>query len=134
MNALGDVLQYDLSGLKEGEEKRVRKLIADLSPQDAVARVRFLVTEMPWDYPVEEGLEFDKREKRQVEIVRALAREMLTQPGALRGCLADLSVGEQRMSVALAKQSPSWRMIRCYGKNRSRAPTLLSPSAAEIMD
>ncbi|MBG0794219.1 type II toxin-antitoxin system MqsA family antitoxin [Methylocystis sp. H62] len=103
LNALGDVLQYDLSGLKEGEEERVRKLIADLSPLDAASRVRFLVTEMPWDYPVDEDLEFDERGKRQVEIVRDLAREMLTQPEALRGCLADLSVGEQRMSVEFGK-------------------------------
>ncbi|MGZ5703942.1 MAG: hypothetical protein ACXWIM_24005, partial [Burkholderiales bacterium] len=103
LNALGDVLQYDLSGLKEGEEDRVRRLIADLSPQDAVSRVRFLVTEMPWDFPVDEDLEFDEREKRQVEIVRDLARGMLQQPEVLRGCLADLSVGEQRMSVAFGK-------------------------------
>lgn len=103
LNALGDVLQYDLGGLKEGEEERVRKLISELSPQDAASRVRFLVTEMPWDYPVEEDLEFGEREKRQVEIVRDLAREMLTQPEALRARLTDLSVGEQRMSVAFGK-------------------------------
>lgn len=103
LNALGDVLQYDLEGLKPGEEPRVRKLIADLSPQDAVSRVRFLVTEMPWDYPVDEDLEFDEREKRQVEIVRDLAREMLQQPEALCGCLVDLSIGEQRMSMAFGK-------------------------------
>jgi hypothetical protein len=103
LNALGDVLQYDLSGLKKGEEERVRKLIDDLSPQDAVSRVRFLVTEMPWDYPVDEDLDFGEREKRQVETVRDLAREMLTQPEVLLGVLADLSAGEQRMSVAFGK-------------------------------
>jgi transcriptional regulator with XRE-family HTH domain len=103
LNALGDVLRYDISGLKPGEEQRVRKLIAELSPQDAVSRVRFLVTEMPWDYPVDEDLDFSDREKRQGEIVRDLAREMLSQPEALRGCLADLSVGDQRMSVPFGK-------------------------------
>ena len=34
LNALGDVLQYDIKGLKPGVEARVRKLIADLSPND----------------------------------------------------------------------------------------------------
>jgi hypothetical protein len=39
----------------------------------------------------------------EVQIVRDLAREMLTQPEALRGCMADLSIGEQRMSIAFGK-------------------------------
>ena len=103
LNALGDVLQYDLSGLKDGEEARVRKLIADLSPQGAASRVHFLVTEMPWDFPVDENLDFLEREKRQQEAVRDLAREMLSQPEALRGVLADLSAGDQRMSVAFGR-------------------------------
>jgi transcriptional regulator with XRE-family HTH domain len=103
LNVLGDVLQYDLSGLKEGEEARVRKLIADLSPQDAASRVRFLVTEMPWDYPIDEKLDFHERERRQAETVRNLAREMLAQPETLRAVLPDLSAGEQRMSVAFGK-------------------------------
>jgi transcriptional regulator with XRE-family HTH domain len=103
LNALGDVLQYDLSGLKEGEEPRVRKLIADLSPQDTVSRIRLLVTEMPWDYPIDEQLEFDERERRQIDTVRTLASETLAQPETLRKALADLSRDEQRMSVAFGK-------------------------------
>ena len=97
------MLQYDLPSLKAGEEARVRKLIADLSPQDAASRVRFLVSEMPWDYPVDETFDYHEREKRQAETVRDLAREMLAQPKSLRGLLADLSAGEQRMSVDFGK-------------------------------
>ncbi|WP_445487870.1 type II TA system antitoxin MqsA family protein [Rhodopseudomonas sp. RCAM05734] len=103
LNALGDVIQYDLSGLRAGEEARVRKLMADLSPQDAFSRVRFLVTEMPWDYPVGEKLSFSQREKRQVEAIRDLARDMLAQPEALHAVLSDLSIGQQRMSVQFGK-------------------------------
>ncbi|TIT97057.1 MAG: hypothetical protein E5W55_09800 [Mesorhizobium sp.] len=103
LNTLGDVLQYDLSGLKEGDEARVRKLVADLSPQDIATRVRFLVTEMPWDYPVDEQLDFDEREQRQTETVRDLAREMLAQPEELLALLPDLSVDEQRKIVAFGR-------------------------------
>lgn len=99
LNALGDVLQFDVSDLKSGEEARIRKLIADLTPQDAASRVRFIVTEMPWDYPVDEQLDFQEREKRQVETVRNLAKELLLQPGKLSSLLVSLSEGEQRMAV-----------------------------------
>ncbi|WP_315806360.1 MULTISPECIES: type II TA system antitoxin MqsA family protein [unclassified Bradyrhizobium] len=99
LTVLGDVLQFDLSSLKPGEEARIRKLVADLTPQDIASRVRFIVTEMPWDYPVDEQLGFEEREKRQVEVVRQLAGEMLPQPETLRAALRDLSRGDQRMSV-----------------------------------
>jgi DNA-binding transcriptional regulator YiaG len=103
LTALGDVLQYDFEALKDDQEARVRKLIADLSPQDPASRIRFLVTEMPWDYPIDEQLEFHEREERQTEAVRDLAREMLAQPETLRAVLVNLSVGEQRMAVAFGK-------------------------------
>lgn len=103
LNALGDVLQYDLPDLKDGEEARVRKLLADLSPQDVASRIRLLVTEMPWDYPADAKLEFDEREKYQADTVRALAKEALEQPGTLRASLEALSRDEQRMSVAFGK-------------------------------
>ena len=131
LNALGDVLQYDLPSLKEGEEARVRKLIADLSPQDAASRVRFLVTEMPWDYPVDEELDYHEREKRQVEMVRDLAREMLAQPESLRGLLADLSAGEQRMSVVFGKAIAELATGRLLGKSRLSAHTPQSLKEAE---
>ena len=42
--------------------------IADkLTPETLAARVRFIVTEMPWDFPVDEKLDFELRGKRQVE-------------------------------------------------------------------
>jgi transcriptional regulator with XRE-family HTH domain len=103
LNALGDVLQYDIPSLKEGEETRVRRLIADLAPQDPADRVRFLVSEMPWDYPVDEKLDYHEREKRQGKMVGDLAREMLAQPESLSGMLVDLSAGDQRMSFVFGK-------------------------------
>ncbi|MVT69469.1 hypothetical protein GPL21_30715 [Bradyrhizobium pachyrhizi] len=103
LNALGDVLQYDLSELKDDEEPRVRKLIADLSPQDIAGRIRLLVTEMPWDYPVDAKLDFHERETHQIETVRTVASEALAQPDALLKALDALSRDEQRMSVPFGK-------------------------------
>jgi hypothetical protein len=103
LNALGDMLQYDLQALKNGEEARIRKLIADLTPQDMASRIRLLVTEMPWDYPIDQKLEFHEREKYQAETVRSLAGEALAQPELLRATLENLSRDEQRMSVAFGK-------------------------------
>lgn len=99
LNVLGDVLQFDLSDLKSGVEGRVRKLIADLTPQDLASRVRFIVTEMPWDYPIDEQLDFQERDKRQVVAVRNLANELLLQPDKLSSVLGSISEGDQRMAV-----------------------------------
>lgn len=99
LNALGDVLQYDIDDLKPGEEARVRKVIADLSPQDIAGRVRFIVTEMPWDYPVDEKLDLEERGRRQVSEVEALALDLLKRPEELAQVLTDLSAGTQRMAL-----------------------------------
>ncbi len=98
LSSLGDVLQFDLGSLKDGEETRIRKLIADLSPDDLPVRIRFLVTEMPWDYPVDEKLGFQERDKRQAAAVEDLAIEALKHPRQLQGTLIDLSTGSQRNS------------------------------------
>jgi transcriptional regulator with XRE-family HTH domain len=101
LNALGDVLQYDRDGLKPGEEARVRRLLEALSPKDLASRVRFVVTEMPWDFPVDEELSFEERGRRQVEAVEEVARELLAHPAELRELLPKLATGEQRMAVQL---------------------------------
>lgn len=101
LNALGDVLQYDRGALKAGEEDRVRKLIEEVSPQDLASRVRFIVTEMPWDFPIDEKLSFEDRGKRQVEAVEKIAHELLQHPAKLRKMLPELSAGQHRMTLQL---------------------------------
>jgi hypothetical protein len=101
LSALGDVLQYDRDGLKPGEEACIRKLIDTLSPQDLASRARFIVTEMPWDFPIDEKLSFEERGKRQVQAVEEVARELLQHPSELRKLLPQLSAGNQRMAVEL---------------------------------
>ena len=63
--------------------------------------MRFLVTEMPWDYPTDEDLDSETRDRRRAEAVRALAAELVEQPTLLKGVLPQLSRGEQRMTYAL---------------------------------
>jgi DNA-binding transcriptional regulator YiaG len=103
LGSLGDILVYDSDALKEGEERRVRALIARVTPTDTASRVRFLVTEMPWDYPVDEKLELGERGRRQIAAIEALAAELLTAPEELLHVLPDLSRADQRMSTAFGR-------------------------------
>lgn len=101
LDRLGDVLQYDLDGLKAGVESRVRELVEMLRPRDLASRVRFIVTEMPWDFPIDEKLSFEERGKRQVQEVEDLAIDLLQHPIELTRLLPELSMGTQRMAVQL---------------------------------
>ncbi len=101
LNALGDLLQYDHDQLKPGEEARVRQLIDALSPRDLSSRVRFIVTEMPWDFPFDKNLPFEERSKRQIQAVEEVARELLGHPNELKKLLPELSISNQRMGVQL---------------------------------
>ena len=98
MESLGHFLEYEAAGADCKVTARVRTLIAELRPKSLESRVRFLVTEMPWDFPCGEKLDFELREQRQVEAVRTLAAEIVEQPEVLKGVLPQLSRGEQRMA------------------------------------
>ena len=100
LEGLGQFLRYDAGKTGQETANRVRTLIAELTPQSLESRVRFLVTEMPWDYPSDEDLDFETRDGRRVEAVRALATELAGQPAVLAGVLPQLSRGEQRMTYA----------------------------------
>ena len=100
LDALGDVLQHDIKDLKTDCVRRVRALIAALRPKDLAGRTRFLVTEMPWDYPIDEKLGFEQRGKRQVEEVQELVKDLLQEPSELGRLLPQMSAGQQRMAYA----------------------------------
>jgi putative zinc finger/helix-turn-helix YgiT family protein len=117
LSSLGDVLQFDRDSLEVGVEGRVRALMERLKPNQIADRVRFLVSEMPWDYPEDEDLEFDERNNRQIRAVEQLADELLRDNSdALRGYLPQLSRGNHRMVLEfgraiakLAKNPLFWR-------------------------
>ena len=98
LEALGKVIVYDSPGLDRSVVNRVKALIARLEPASLESRLRFLVTEMPWDYPCDEQLDFEVLQKRQQDAVSELARDVVTRPGVLASCLPQLSHGNQRMA------------------------------------
>lgn len=112
LESLSDVLQYDKKGLRDGEEAQVRALIAALTPETLPDRVRFLVTDMPWDFPSDEDLDFEERGRRQVEAVQQLVGDLLKEPDTIRSVLPQLSKEEQRtafvfgMSLAQLSENP----------------------------
>lgn len=109
LDAIGDVLEYDQDSLKSEEQARVIALIDQLKPQDILSRANFIITDMPWDFPVGEKLSFDERSKRQMQAVEDIAKEFLQQPATLLQLLPKLSAGRHRMAVqfgaAIAKFS-----------------------------
>ena len=99
--SLRDVLTFDTERIDADVSNRVRKLFVDLQPKSLQSRIRALVTEMSWDYLMEEESDHEKRFRRQVEAVRELASELLEEPAALLRVLPELSSGEQRMAGEL---------------------------------
>lgn len=97
LSSLGDVITFDLKDVG-GLETNVRALIALVSPTDLRERLRLLVTEMPWDYPCDEKLEFEEREQKQRAAIEQIAQEALASPAVLEAALAELSTGSQRMA------------------------------------
>ena len=98
VNSLRMVLAYDTENINPEVTDRVRALVAVLQPKSLESRIRSLVTELSWDYLEDEEPNIEKRFQRQVEEVRELASELLTQPVILSGALPELSRGQQRIA------------------------------------
>ena len=98
LEGLGHFLEYDVSETDHELIERVRGLITYLQPTDLESRVVFLVTEMPWDFPCGEKLAFEARDKRKVDAVRELARDIVEHPAILEETLPRISRGSQRMA------------------------------------
>ena len=103
VNSLRAVLAYDAEHLNANEMDRVRTLVVMLEPKTLESRIRSLVTEMSWDYLVDEESDLQKRFQRQNMAVRELASELLEQPHVLSGALPGLSRGQQRMAYVFGK-------------------------------
>ena len=119
LEALGQFLRYDTAKVRPEAVDAVRSLLAELSPQSPEARVRFFVTDMPWDYLADEIPDHTLRYERHCEEVSGFAGELLAQPDLLRKLLphmcryAEPRSGQsgQRMTVhfghVIAKTSDS---------------------------
>ena len=95
LESLGSAVRFDAKELGPKLVERVKSLIASLKPKDIDTRVRLIVTEMSWDYPDDEQLDFDIQLQRQSEAVRQLASELVEMPEVLTGHIPELS----RMSM-----------------------------------
>ena len=98
LKGLGHFLEYDVTDMDRNVVDRVRTLIDELCPKSLESRVRFLVTEMPWNFPCGEKCDFEARGRHQEKTVRALAAEIVEQPEVLKRVLPQLSRGKHRMA------------------------------------
>ena len=111
IESLGNVLEFDVGDEDAETAKRIQALLDLLAPKTDAARVRFLVTAMPWDYPNGEKLDFAERENRQIQAVKDLALELGEKPSVLAEVLPQICVGTQRWAnlfgQSIAKTVPS---------------------------
>ena len=68
-------------------------------PESLESRIRFYVTEMPWDFTIDSEQGLEERYRREVGTIRKLAAEALSQPATLKKSLAQLSRGRHRMAL-----------------------------------
>ena len=90
-------IAYD--AVKLGDEditRRVQALIKHIKPKSVEARLKFLIKEMPWDYPSDENLESDELDRRQLMEVKNLAKGMMRDSDELKKNFPLLCKGEQR--------------------------------------
>ena len=77
---------------------RVQAMIDRLTPKSLEARVRFLVTETPWEYLYTGNDSYEEQHRCHGEAVRELAAEAVRQPESLQALLPQLSCGRQQMA------------------------------------
>lgn len=103
LGSLGDLMQYDIRLLGEKDQARIKKLLQILQPEDVAERVKLIVTNMPWDYPCDEKLDYEERGIRQAKAVSDLVEELMKTPKLLQGFLPELCVGDQRMTLTFGQ-------------------------------
>ena len=90
LESLGDFIKYDTGEANPDVAQRVKSLVTQLKPQSLEARLRLVVTEMPWDYPCDRELDLETLNQLQLQEIRSLAEELLKTPEILAGFLPEL--------------------------------------------
>ena len=91
LEALGNFVSKERQAAQPEIADRVRVLMEALEPREADARMRFLVTEMSWDYLCDEEEDHERMHRRQVDAVRGFADELVRCPDVLRRVLPEMS-------------------------------------------
>lgn len=100
VDAVKDVLKYDLVGAPPGTEGRVRKWLAILAPTDIAQRIRLVVTEAPFDHVEETDGNWVDVAARDAE---SLGREVGAAWGQAAAHLRMVIQGEQRQAYAFGR-------------------------------
>lgn len=103
VESLSHFLAFDAKRSDPAIVDRVRSLATTLEPAGLKSRTRFLVTDMPWDYLMDEQQDADATHERQVEAVQKLAVEFAAQRRQLIEVLPQLSQGSQRLAFAFGE-------------------------------
>ncbi len=132
--SLGHFIRFDTKEQNDDVVVRVKKLIKELEPESLSARVRFLVTGMPWDYPSGENLEFQEREEFQLKIVNDLAADLVAQPQTLTAILPRLCKGDHRWAGAFGQAVAESAAMPCDWLNPIKTAIAEAPETDRNYD
>ena len=100
---LGHYIRFDSTRAAPGISDRVSALIDLLQPKTLPERIRDLVSDMSWDYPDGEDLDYDEQVSRQLEAVHGVAEDALHATHLLAEHLPQLCRGSQRWAGAFGE-------------------------------
>lgn len=103
IESLGNYIQFDSAHAAPDISDRANALIEFLQPKALPERIHYLVTNMPWDYPNGEDLDYDEQVSRQLEAVHGVAEDVLPAPHLLAAHLPQLCHGPQRWAAAFGE-------------------------------
>ena len=115
MASLGEVLRFDAASCDPEVLVRTKELLERVLPETLESRMRFLVTEMPWEFPFGEDLNAHEHGRRQEGALRELAVELAGKPDILERALPELTRGDHRK-------------VFIFGKVLGQLPELGSPA------
>ena len=139
-DALGHFLAFDMCEMPGNDEQRwetevrIRSLMRTLEPQSLATRVRTIVTEMSWDYLIEDDdddSDFGRLRQRQDDAVRELAVEMMQHPGAIEEHLPEIS---RFTREAAGKQRNTYSFGRAIAQEAGTLVDGLEPVVAALRD
>ena len=103
IESLGNSIEFDAEQYDKKTMVRVRVLLESLQPTTLQDRIRDLVSNMPWDYPNGEDLDYEQQARRQIETIHAIAHDALAQTPMLAAQLPNLCCGTQRWATVFGQ-------------------------------